>query len=147
MTDFYVVIELQINDGVAVAAPAVIKNQINDALGEMYVKLGYAYQFPRDYTEVFIVDRYGSIVAAKVFDNRTDTNEDIYTCVEIQINDGTLAIAPITCAKGATSQSTVMQAYHNSLSYAWNIGRDYTCEVVVDKNGYQFAYETIKNIA
>lgn len=142
MTDFYVVIELQINDGVATAAPAVIKNQINDALGEMYVKLGYAYQFPRDYTNVVVVDRFGSIVNSKVFDNRANRNEDIYAHVEIQVANDVPTIAPISVYVGNTALSQAMQSFHNSMSYAWNVQREYTVGVVLDKDGHQFTSET-----
>ena len=61
MESFYVVIEVQINEGIPASAPVVFKNNLDDAKGEMFMKLGYAYQNPRDYTAVVIIDSKGII--------------------------------------------------------------------------------------
>ena len=126
---FYAVIEIQINDGVPAATPVVIKDKLSDAQGELFVKMGYAYQHPRDYTEVIVIDQSGNIpvdVNPVIIDNREDVTVPVFSLTEIQINDTDPVATPVNVQVGDEAESIIMQAYHNSLSYAWNVKRPYT---------------------
>lgn len=121
----YTVAEIQINNGVPAATPVIFKETFEDAQGEMYVKLGYAYQNPRDYTLVIIFSDDMESVAFKVYDNREE-KVPVWALAEIQINEGTRAAVPVNVQVGENAESVIMQAYHGALQYAWNVKREYT---------------------
>ena len=136
---YFAVIEIQINEGTPAAIPVVFTDNLSDATGEMYAKLGYAYQNPRDYTAVSIIDNNGHNITQnmdiqRVFDNRAKKTP-VYSLVEIQINDGVRSAVPVNVQVGADAQSIIMQAYHHAMEYAWNVKRNYTEAVVIDTRG------------
>jgi len=147
MDKYFAVIEIQVNNGVPAAPAPVFVDNVDAAIGEMYVKLGYAYQNPRDYTSVVILDEAGNNITStmdikNVFDNR-ENKEPVYTFVEIQINDGVRTAAPVNTQVGEEAQSLIMQAYHNALSYAWNVKRNYTECVVIGTNALNSRMECV----
>lgn len=132
----YIVIEVKIVEGTAAASPAVLCTSMQQALGEMYVKLGYAYQNPCDFTFVSIIDCLGNVIENRVFDNRAE-RDDVYTFIELQGANNEITVAPITLNTGATAKALAMVAFHNAMSYAWNVGREYTCGIILDTDGYK----------
>lgn len=156
MNKFYAVIEIQINDGVPAAMPVVIHEgdspdavepHRQNAIGDLYAKLGYAYQHPRDYTAVIILDETGHNVTNDlqipfVLDNREEKTP-VFSVAEFQVNDGVLSAVPVNVQTGSEAESTIMQAYHNSLSYAWNVKRNYTMAAVIGTNGLNAKEEAI----
>lgn len=144
---YFAVVEIQINEGTP-SSPAVEFVTTEDAaVGLLYSKLGYAYQNQRDYTAVVILDEKGLNMTSKMniknyIDNREE-KEPVFSFVEIQINDGVRTAAPVNVQVGAEAESVIMQAYHNALSYAWNVKRNYTEAVVVQTDGLNRRMECI----
>lgn len=135
MDHFYVVGEIQINNGEAAAVTPIVCQTSDDAVGEFYSKMGYAYKNPRDYTLCVIFDEKGHNLEHKVMDNREEKTP-VYAVFEVQGDaEGNIAFAPVSVKTGENAEALAMDTFHSAMAYAWRVQRQYTLGVVVQTDG------------
>lgn len=146
MAKFYIVPEIQINNGTLAAVPPILCATQQEAAGEIFSKMGYAYKNPRDYTMCAVLDDEGhnitsQVVGSAVYDNREEKTP-VYAVIEVQSDaEGNIAFAPVSVYEGDTAQNQAMDTFHSAMAYAWRVNRQYTMSVCLGTDGLNFDYD------
>ena len=147
MDNYFAIIEIQINDGIPASPPVVFTEDEQTAQGELYAKLGYAYQNHRDYTAVIILDEKGHNITTSygmkpIVDNRNDKTS-VYSFVKIQGDEENLSADSVDVRVGDDAQSVIMQEYFRAIQDVWNEKYGFTETVVIDTEGKNFKMDVI----
>ena len=141
MDRFYLVPEIQINDGEISCITPVVCLTKEQAQGTMYSKMGAAFSNPRDYTMCAIIDHLGQNIERNAYDMRSEKTP-IYAAIVLHTADGeNIEFDAVSAYEGDSAEKSAMYEYHSKMTDAWDNNHMYDLGVVLEIDGYNKTFD------